>query len=193
MAFTLLLALVMAPVVIVSSDGPGAPGLAQQAGLAKQIHGHSPAEDGASQHGATDHEHQISAILAGSGKSGFDMRSAPEAAAEPGPAVSGWRDETVFSLAPTGAEEIKLVMAASDVATFEWVSEGGGVNYTQHGDDGRTNEDRFEGGRTAPGQEGTMTAPLTGKLGWFRRNRGDAPVTVALRTGGANSQIGEVE
>ena len=132
----------------------------------------------------------------------------PEAVAEPGPAVPeiaepaepevvaavpAWRDEMVFTLAPTEAKEIKLVMAAGDVATFEWVSEGGGVNYTQHGDDGGANEVRFEDGRAAPGQEGTMTAPFTGKHGWFWRNRGDAPITVTLRTGGAYSQMVEVE
>lgn len=96
-----------------------------------------------------------------------------------------WRDELVFSLAPSEAKEIKLVMAASDVATFEWISEGGGVNYTQHGDDGGANEVRFEDGRAAPGQEGTMTAPFAGNHGWFWRNRGDATVTVTFRVGGA--------
>ena len=72
----LLLALILAPVVILSSHGPGAVYLAQQADLPQQIHGHSHAEDSAGQHDATDHEHQVSAILAGSGNSGFDAKSA---------------------------------------------------------------------------------------------------------------------
>jgi len=132
----------------------------------------------------------------------------PEAVAEPAPIVAepaeapapavvadapGWRDELVFTLAPTEAKEIKLVMAAGDVATFEWVSEGGGVNYSQHGDDGGANEVRFEDGRAAPGQEGTMTAPFAGNHGWFWRNRGDEPITVTLRVGGAYAQMIEVE
>ena len=128
----------------------------------------------------------------------------PEAVAEPAPAVpapaappapvaaSVWRDEMVFTLAPAEAKEIKLVMAAGDVATFAWVSEGGGVNYTQHGDDGGANEVRFEDGRAAPGQEGTMTAPFAGKHGWFWRNRSDAPITVTLRVGGAYAEMVEV-
>lgn len=137
--------------------------------------------------------------------------TAPEPAAEPTPgppavvdtpaaaeataaaAAPEWRDELVFSLAPTEAKEIKLVMATGEVATFAWVSEGGGVNYTQHGDDGGANEVRFEDGRAAPGQEGTMTAPFSGKHGWFWRNRGDATVTVTLRVGGACEQLVEVE
>lgn len=150
---------------------------------------------------------QIAAVI------GADVATAPsapepEAVAEPAPTAAepaeapapavvadapGWRDELVFTLAPTEAKEIKLVMAAGDVATFEWVSEGGGVNYSQHGDDGGANEVRFEDGRAAPGQEGTMTAPFAGNHGWFWRNRGDAPITVTLRVGGAYAQMIEVE
>lgn len=132
---------------------------------------------------------------------------APQAVAEPAPAVTeaanappvtadaapGWRDELVFTLAPTEAKEIKLVMAAGDIASFEWVADGGGVNYTQHGDDGGVNEVRFEDGRAAPGQDGTMTAPFAGKHGWFWRNRGDAPVTVRLRVGGSYAEMVEVK
>ncbi|MDO8984429.1 hypothetical protein [Cypionkella sp.] len=119
----------------------------------------------------------------------------PEAAALPVDAgdAAAWRDEMVFTLAPSEAKEIKLVMAAGDVANFEWVSEGGGVNYTQHGDDGGANEVRFEDGRAAPGQDGTMAAPFAGNHGWFWRNRGEAPVTVTLRVGGVYSQMIEVE
>ncbi len=75
-AIMLLLALILAPVVILSSHGPGAGYVAQQVDLAKQIHGHSHAEDSVGQHDATDHEHPVSAILAGSEKFGFDMHSA---------------------------------------------------------------------------------------------------------------------
>lgn len=76
MAIVLLFGLILAPVVILSSHGPGAVYLAQQADFAQQIHGHSHAEDSASQHDATDHEHPVSAILAGSEKSGFKVQAA---------------------------------------------------------------------------------------------------------------------
>ncbi len=115
---------------------------------------------------------------------------------EPAPipeTASRWRDEVVFTLAPTEAKEIKLVMAGGEVATFEWVADGAGVNYSQHGDDGAEQEVRFEEGRAAPGQEGTMTAPFAGNHGWFYRNRGDAPVTVTLRVTGGYSELIEVE
>ena len=108
-------------------------------------------------------------------------------------AGTAWRDEMVFTLAPTEAKEIKLVMAAGDVASFDWISEGGGVNYTQHGDDGGANEVRYQDGRAEPGQDGTMTAPFAGNHGWFWRNRGDAPVTVTLRVGGAYAKMIEVQ
>lgn len=117
------------------------------------------------------------------------LEAAPSA--EAGTAAA-WRDELVFTLAPTEAKEIKLVMDAGDVASFEWVADGGGVNYTQHGDDGGEQEVRFEDGRASPGQDGTMTAPFAGNHGWFWRNRGDAPVTVTLRVGGAYAQMIEL-
>ena len=118
------------------------------------------------------------------------------AVVEPAPVpetASGWRDEVVFTLAPTEAKEIKLVMAAGEVATFDWDADGAGVNYSQHGDDGAEQEVRFEEGRAALGQDGTMTAPFAGNHGWFWRNRGDAPVTVTLRVSGGYSELIEVE
>ena len=72
----LLLALVLAPFVILSSHGPGAVYLAQQADAAQQFHGHSHTEDRAGQHDATDHEHPVSAILASAEKFGFDVQPA---------------------------------------------------------------------------------------------------------------------
>lgn len=118
--------------------------------------------------------------------------AAPAATVDAG-AAPAWRDELAFTLAPTEAKEIKLVMAAGEVATFEWDAGGGGVNYSQHGDDGAEQEVRFEEGRAAPGQAGTMTAPFAGNHGWFWRNRGDAPVTVTLRVSGGYSELIEVE
>lgn len=118
--------------------------------------------------------------------------AAPAATVDAG-AAPAWRDELVFTLAPTEAKEIKLVMAAGEVATFDWDADGAGVNYSQHGDDGAEQEVRFEEGRAAPGQDGTMTAPFAGNHGWFWRNRGDAPVTVTLRVSGGYSELIEVE
>lgn len=118
--------------------------------------------------------------------------TAPAATVEAG-AAPAWRDELVFTLAPTEGKEIKLVMAAGEVASFEWVADGGGVNYSQHGDDGGAQEVRFEDGRASPGQDGTMTAPFAGNHGWFWRNRGDAPVTVTLRVGGQYAEMVEVQ
>ena len=124
------------------------------------------------------------------------VEAVPETAAiEAAVAAAGtaWRDDITFTLAPTEAKEIKLVMAAGDVASFIWTAEGGGVNYTQHGDDGGANEVRYQDGRAEPGQDGTMTAPFAGNHGWFWRNRGDAPVTVTLRVGGAYAKMIEVQ
>lgn len=75
-AVMLLLGLILAPVVVLPSHGPGADYLAQQVDLAQQNHGHSHAGDSAGQHDATDHEHQAAAILTGSGSFGLDLQAA---------------------------------------------------------------------------------------------------------------------
>jgi hypothetical protein len=41
--------------------------------------------------------------------------------------------------------------------------------------------------------EGELVAAFTGSHAWFWRNRGSADVTVALRTGGADSDIKQVK
>lgn len=71
-AVSLVLALLLAPVVIAVSHGPGAVRVAQHIVLSDQTHGLSHAEEDAGQHDATDHEHQVTAILTVPGKSAFD-------------------------------------------------------------------------------------------------------------------------
>ena len=103
-------------------------------------------------------------------------------------AVSSWKDEISFSLTPGQGIEIKLVMSEGAVAPFEWVVEGGAVNFDLHGD-GSGNNISYEKGRAVAEDSGELTAAFTGNHGWFWRNRGDAPVTVTLRVGGDYSEI----
>ena len=73
-------------------------------------------------------------------------------------------------------------------APFEWVVEGGEVNFDLHGD-GSGNEISYEKGRAVAEAAGELTAAFTGNHGWFWRNRGDAAVSVTLRVAGAYSEI----
>ncbi|WP_439604231.1 hypothetical protein [Shinella sp.] len=94
------------------------------------------------------------------------------------------QDEMTITLAPGEGAEIKLTMIEGEVAAFAWaVSAGGTVNYDTHGDGGGQNIS-YEKGRSVASDEGTIQAAFTGRHGWFWRNRGDAPVSLTIRTSG---------
>lgn len=94
------------------------------------------------------------------------------------------QDEMTITLAPGEGAEIKLTMQEGEIASFAWVvSEGGAVNYDTHGDGGGQNIS-YEKGRSVSSDEGTIQAAFAGNHGWFWRNRGDAPVSLTLRTSG---------
>jgi hypothetical protein len=109
-------------------------------------------------------------------------------AANPVADASGWRDELSFSLSPGQGLEIKLVMKEGEKARYAWKVQGGVVNYDTHGD-GFGRSISYVKGRGVPADEGELVAAFTGNHGWFWRNRGDAPVTVVLRTGGQYSAL----
>ncbi len=103
-----------------------------------------------------------------------------------------WRDEITFVLTPGQGTEIKLRMNQGDKALYSWTVQGGVVNFDTHGDAiGRSIS--YEKGRGVPADEGELVAAFTGNHGWFWRNRGEADVTVVLRTGGVYSDIKRVK
>lgn len=115
--------------------------------------------------------------------------SAPNAS---GAGNAVWRDELTFTLAPGQGTEIKLKMKEGETALFAWTVQGGVVNFDTHGDaPGRSIS--YEKGRGVPADEGELTAAFTGNHGWFWRNRGQADVTVVLKTGGDYSDIQRVK
>lgn len=113
--------------------------------------------------------------------------AAPEAI-EPVVTASPWRDEISFTLTPGQGAEYKLVMAAGWVATFEFIVDGGVVNYDQHGE-GEGQAISYGVVRGVAGDSGTMQAPVAGTHGWFFRNRGTTDVVVTLRTGGDYQEL----
>lgn len=99
------------------------------------------------------------------------------------------QDEMTIVLQPGEGAEIKLTMVEGEVAAFAWaVSEGGTVNYDTHGD-GSGQNISYEKGRSVAADDGQLQAAFTGKHGWFWRNRGDAPVSLTLRTSGTYTAI----
>ena len=103
-----------------------------------------------------------------------------------------WRDEMTFTLTPGQGTEIKLKMKEGDKAVFSWDVQGGVVNFDTHGD-GAGRSISYEKGRGVARDEGELVAAFTGNHGWFWRNRGEANVTVVLKTGGAYSDIQRVK
>ncbi len=103
-----------------------------------------------------------------------------------------WRDEMTFTLAPGQGTEIKLKMKEGEKALYSWTVKGGVVNFDTHGDAlGRSIS--YEKGRGVASDEGGLIAAFTGNHGWFWRNRGEADVTVVLKSGGAYSDIKRVK
>ncbi len=100
-------------------------------------------------------------------------------------------DTMSVTLKPGEGTEIKLVMLKGAKVNFTWAVEGGVVNFDLHGDGGG-NEISYEKGRAVPGAEGILEAGFDGNHGWFFRNRGEADVTVTLKTDGAYTDIKKV-
>lgn len=108
------------------------------------------------------------------------------------PAIPGQRsDETVLTLEPDQAAEIKLVMAEGARVRFTWTSSGGAINYDTHADRPGTPYHGYGKG-TEQRVEGELVAAFDGSHGWFWRNRTGAPVTITLRTEGAYSEVKRV-
>ncbi|MFN3727410.1 MAG: transmembrane anchor protein [Allosphingosinicella sp.] len=113
---------------------------------------------------------------------------ATQAAAEPAQSAGARSDEMAIMLSPGEGAEVKLSMVRGAKANFSWTVTGGVVNFDLHGDGGGRSA-RYEQGRGVPGAQGVLEAAFDGNHGWFWRNRGDAPVTVTVRTNGAYSDI----
>jgi hypothetical protein len=118
--------------------------------------------------------------------------AAPVVLAAPTPVASAaavvWRDETPVTLEPGAGIEIKLTMKEGDKALFDWAVQGGVVNFDTHGES-FPRSISYEKGRGVAAKQGELVAAFSGKHGWFFRNRGNAPVTVLLKTGGTYSEI----
>jgi hypothetical protein len=118
--------------------------------------------------------------------------AAPVVSAAPAPVAAAaavvWRDETPVTLEPGAGIEIKLTMKEGDKALFDWAVQGGVVNFDTHGES-FPRSISYEKGRGVASKQGELVAAFSGKHGWFFRNRGDAPVTVLLKTAGTYSEI----
>ena len=97
-------------------------------------------------------------------------------------------DEMSLTLKPGEGGEIKAVMAKGQHFVYTWTSVGGTVDVDMHGDafDARdaAAATSYWKDEEQPGDQGTFTAPVAGRFGWFWQNLNDDPVTVTVRTSG---------
>ena len=119
----------------------------------------------------------------------MQQAAAPAAVDTPAPvAAPQWRDEVTFTLTPMEGTEYKLVMQAGAVATYEFVVDGGVINFDAHGE-GEGQSLTYEEGRGVASDAGELVPPVSGTHGWFFRNRGTEDVVVTLRTGGDYQEL----
>lgn len=118
-----------------------------------------------------------------------ELAAVPAPVETPAPVAAPlWRDEVTFTLTPMEGTEYKLVMTAGAVATYEFVVDGGVINFDAHGE-GEGQSLTYEEGRGVMGDSGQMIPPVSGTHGWFFRNRGNEDVVVTLRTGGEYQEL----
>lgn len=101
-----------------------------------------------------------------------------------------WTDTVTFTLEPGDTAEIKLTMAAGDVAEYAWTAEGGRVNFDLHAHGGGESID-YERGSGATDGQGSIQAPFAGDHGWFWRNRDSTPITMTINVRGEYSAVVE--
>ena len=103
-------------------------------------------------------------------------------------AQEAWTDTVTFTLEPGATAEIKLAMAAGDVAQYAWVATGGRINFDLHAH-GEGQSIDYDRGRGQTERAGQIEAPFAGEHGWFWRNRDDTAVTVTLQLRGAYAEV----
>lgn len=103
-------------------------------------------------------------------------------------AQEAWTDTVTFTLEPGATAEIKLVMAAGDVAQYAWVATGGRINFDLHAH-GEGQSIDYDCGRCQTERAGQIEAPFAGEHGWFWRNRDDTAVTVTLQLRGTYAEV----
>lgn len=91
-----------------------------------------------------------------------------------------------LTLQPGEGREVKATMKAGEEFDFAWITDGGQVNYDQHGEMAGAASDEFtsyEKG-TKASSTGKFRAPFDGTHGWYWRNRTDKPVTITVEATG---------
>lgn len=105
---------------------------------------------------------------------------------EPGVAVaSEWRDVQTITIPSHGSLEYKVTVEEGGIFDYEWQAAGMELYFDFHGEAHDAAPDEFTSFKVATdsGSSGSLTAPFTGRAGWYWRNAGDeaAVITLSMR------------
>lgn len=94
--------------------------------------------------------------------------------------------KVILTLQPGEGREAKATMKAGEEFDFAWTTDGGQVNYDQHGEIAGAASDEFtsyeKGTKTS--STGKFRAPFDGTHGWYWRNRTKGPITITVTATG---------
>jgi hypothetical protein len=101
-------------------------------------------------------------------------------------AVSDWRDDKTIVIPAGVGLEFKVGVTEGEIFDYEWQTDGGGLFFDFHGEAHDAAPDEFTSFRAATDSQstGSLTAPFTGRAGWWWKNNGDVDVVVTLRLKG---------
>ena len=112
--------------------------------------------------------------------------------ASAGDSVATRSDVTEIVLPPNQGKEIKLIMESGARADYRWSAAGGLVDFETHGEPFNAPAsvyESYEKGSGATSDEGVLTAPFSGKHGWYWGNRSSSSVTIKLETRGQYREV----
>lgn len=94
--------------------------------------------------------------------------------------------KVTLTLQPSEGQEVKATMKAGNEFDFSWSTDGGQVNYDQHGEVAGAADNEFTSydKGTKASSKGKFRAPFDGTHGWFWRNRTDRPVIITVTANG---------
>lgn len=104
----------------------------------------------------------------------------------------GWSDEVSLTLEPGEAAEVKLVMLAGGVASYEWSTDTGYLNSDMHAEGTAGETISYRKGRAEFSDSGDLEAAFDGNHGWYWRNRSNDTVTITLSVRGEYSEVKRV-
>lgn len=99
-------------------------------------------------------------------------------------------DSLTVVIAPGQGTEVKARMRAGDGMVFQWRASGG-LTFDMHGERPEV-KDAFTSYAVGAGQRegaGRFVAPFDGHHGWYWRNDGQDPVTVAVQVTGSHAAL----